>query len=275
MIITPKQAQRFVTKAKLPRRPAAARRLRALNAVEDKAPLQLKATDAQALVVGSGLVVAAEKVPVQVREDLINCLLFAQLVATQEIGDPSKVNEWYTAYFRALTMLGWAQSDSRFEEYDFREQGVEAHKAVIPVITALLGPQAAALSVVKAMLDGLQEMNENAPWLTLYEQQVRSEHSAAFQVATAEVDVDGVLQVALVAFDLKAKAKLTQILFFKYASGSTKLRFSAGKATIFEAALAQQRDSLAVRMGPYRTAYVGNVALPAPPKPRMARARSA
>jgi len=51
-------------------------------------------------------------VPVQTREDLVNCTLFAQLVATAEVGDASKVNEWYTAYFGALS-VGWAIVDAR------------------------------------------------------------------------------------------------------------------------------------------------------------------
>ena len=275
MIVTPESSTLFIAKSKLPKAPAAPRRARSVTTVADKPLLELRANEVQALVVGSGLVVAADKVPLQVREDVINCVLFAQLVATAEVSDPSLVQDWYAAYFRALTMLGWAQSDQRFESYDFSGQGVEAHKAVIPVLTALLGPQAAALTVVSAMLQGLQEMHANAPWLTLFEKQVRSEHSAAFQIATAEVDADGLLQVALVAFDLKARAKLVQLLFFKYTGTSTKLRFSAGKATIFEAALAQQRAELAARMAPYRTSYVGNVKLPPLPAPRESGVRSA
>ncbi len=277
MIVTPDSSARFILKTKLPKAPAPPRRSRSGGAVAEQPPLQLRATEAQALVVGSGLVVAADKVPVQVREDMINCVLFAQLVATAEVGDPSQVQAWYASYFRALTMLGWAQSDQRFEAYDFSGQGFEAHKAVIPVLTALLGPQATALSVVTAMMKGLQDMQDNAPWLTLFEQQVRTEHSAAFQIATAEVGADGLLQVALVAFDLKARARLTQLLFIKYTSSTTTLRFSAGRATIFEAALAQQRADLAARMVPYRAAYVGSVKLPplpALPKPPVARSRA-
>jgi hypothetical protein len=277
-IITAAATQNFIHKARLPSLPRS-RRLRS-GGVEDQPPLQLKSTEAQTLVVGSGLVIAAQKVPVATREDLINCTLFAQLVASAEVGDMSLVNEWYAAYFRALTTLGWAQSDSRFEEYDFSSDGAAAHEAVIPVLTALLGPQAAALAVVQATLDGLQSMNENSPWITLFEQQSRSEHSAHFQVATAEVDAAGLLQIALAAFDLKTRAKLVQVLFFKYNRSSTRLRYSAGKATIYEAALAGQREVLAARLAAYRAAYVGQVrlpplpALPAAPLPRS-RARVA
>lgn len=267
-IITPAASHSFVTQARLPKLPGRARTRS--GGVADTPPLELKSNEAQTLVVGSGLVVAAQNVPVATREDLVNCTLFAQLVASAEVGDITLVNEWYTAYFRALATLGWAQSDSRFEEYDFRSDGAAAHEAVIPVLTALLGPQAAALTVVKATLDGLQSMNENSPWITLFEQQSRSEHSAHFQVATAEVGADGLLQIALAAFDLKTRAKLVQVLFFKYNRSSTRLRYSAGKATIYEAALAGQREVLAARLAAYRAAYVGQVKLPPlPPLPPL------
>jgi hypothetical protein len=218
--------------------------------------------EAQTLVVGSGLIVAAEMVPVKTREDLINCTLFAQFAASGEVGDSTRAIEWYNAYFRALSTLGWAQSDSQFEDYEFSSDRAETHKAIIPVLTALLGPQAAALTVLKAALEGLQSMEENAPWITLFDQESRTERSARFQVATAHVGVEGILQIALIAFELKTKSKLTQVLFWKFASSSTKLRYSAGKATIYEAALQEQRDAIAARLAAYRSAYVGQVKFP-------------
>ncbi|NRF65782.1 hypothetical protein HLB44_02160 [Aquincola sp. S2] len=266
MIITDDTTRRFISRSRLPKVPRSADRgLR--GAIEDLPPLELKAKDAQALVVGSGLVVAAEKVPVQVREDVVNCTLFAQLVATAEVGDPTKVNEWYGAYFRALTNLGWAQSDQQFQKYRFDTSGAVAHQAVLPVVTALLGPQAAALAVLKAAFDGLKEMSENAPWITLFERYSRVEQSAHFQVATAEVGEGGLVQVALVAFDLQAHSELIQVLFFKFNKAKTLLNYSAGRATIYEAALASQREALAQRLAAYRKAYVGQVRLPPLPAP--------
>lgn len=136
------------------------------------------------------------------------------------------------------------------------------------MLTALLGPQAAALAVLKTALEGLQSMQENAPWITLFDQQSRTERSARFQVATAQVDDGGLLQTALVAFDLKARSTLTQVLFLKFASSSTTLKYSAGKATIYEAALREQREAVAARLAEYRAAYVGQVKFPPRPAPR-------
>ena len=117
-------------------------------------------------MVGSGLVVAAENVPVKTREDLINCTLFAQIAAGKNAGDPKDVSEWYDEYFKASTIIGWAQSDTQFEEYKFTSKNAEAHQAIMKVLTVLLGPQAAALVVVKTVLDALQSMNSDSPWIT-------------------------------------------------------------------------------------------------------------
>jgi hypothetical protein len=272
-IITPNLSRQFIRQAKLAPAPRRARPL------AEEPPIELKAAEAQSLVVGSGLIIAAENVPVQTREDLINCTLFAQLAAGGAVSSPQEVAEWYDAYFKTLTALGWAQSDTQFQEYKFSSVNAEAHKAVMQVITVLLGPQAVALAVVKTALDALQSMNENSPWITLFDQQSRSEKFARFQVATAQLDPNGLLQTALVGFQLKAKSRLTQVLFFKFSSSETTLKYAAGKATIYEAALADQRAEIAQRLAAYRRAYVGQVKFPPPPggarSPRAPRSRAA
>ena len=215
--------------------------------------------------------------PQQTREDLVNCTLFAQLAASAAVTDPQRIAEWYAAYFKTLTAIGWAQSDTQFEEYDFKSKTAEAHKAIIKVLTVLLGPAAAALTVVQTVLEALQSMNENSPWITLFDRQSKTGKSARFQVATAQLDPGGLLQVALVGFELAVKASLTQVLFVKYASNSTRLRYAAGKATIYEAALKDQREALAARLAAYRSAYVAQIPLPplpALPSPPAAGTRS-
>jgi hypothetical protein len=262
-LVTASRSRAFIKAARFPA-PPSRRALRARD-LTDAPPVELKATEAQSLVVGSGLIAAAAGVPVQVREDLINCTLFAQLAASGEVRDKTQIPEWYDSYFRALTALGWAQSDTQFEEYEFKSKNGQAHKAIMQVIAALMGPGAAALVVVKAALDALQSMNEDSPWITLFDSQSRVGKSARFQVATAQTDPGGVLQIALCGFTLNTRSTLMQVLFFKFNSSSTSLKYAAGKATIFEAALAGQRSAIAARLDAYRSAYVGQVKFPPPP----------
>ena len=261
-IVTPLDSLKFIETARL--KPTTAHKGVRAFAVTDTPPLELKATEAQSLVVGSGLIVAAKGVPVQARQDIINCMLFAQLAASGEVDDPSKVTDWYDAYFRALTVLGWAQSDTNFEDYEFRSMNAEAHRAILKVIAGLMGPQAAAIVVVKLAIDALQSMNENSPWITLFDNQSKVGKSARFQVAAAQIEADGQLQVALCAFNLKARSTFTQVLFFRFQTSSTRLKYAAGKATIYEAALKEQRTAVAERLAAYRAEYIGQVKFPPP-----------
>jgi hypothetical protein len=266
-IITADISRAFIRDVKL----AGVRAPRPARSMALQAPIELTSTEAQTLVVGSGLICAAENVPVETREDLVNCTLFAQLAASGAVSDPTDISRWYDAYFKTLTALGWAQSDSQFEDYEFSSKNAEAHKAIMKVLAVLLGPQAAALVVVKTAIEALQSMSENSPWITLFDRQSKTGNSARFQVATAQLDPNGLLQTALVGFNLKTKSTLTQVLFFKYSSSTTNLKYAAGKATIYEAALKGQRAAIAARLADYRSAYVGQVKFPPPPAAAPAR----
>lgn len=259
-IITRELSRQLLETTKLAEPPRRARG-RGRGPLEDKPPVELKDADAQTLIAGSGLIVAAENVPAQTREDLINCTLFAQLAASHEVPDGKKIMQWYDAYFRRLRVLGWAQSNYQFEDYRFGGQHAEAHKAIEKVIVALLGPGAAALSVIQAALGALQEMDEESPWLTLFDRQTRTERSARFQVAIAQIGAGGLLETALVAFKLVAKVQFTQVLFFKFSSNKTTLQHASGIATIHESALAQTRVDIASRLEAYRRQMVLEVEL--------------
>jgi len=271
-MITTDISRDFINAVKLVPPPG---RARGARSPQDAPPVGLRDQDAQSLVVGSGLVVAAEQVPTQIRRDLVNCTLFAQLAAGGEVSDPADTARWYTVYFRTLAALGWAQSDTHFEEYRFAGKKAEAHDAILTVLTALLGPQAAALAVVRTAIEALQSMDENSHWMTLFERQSKTGQSARFQVATAQMGQGGLLQTALVGFDLKARSTLTQVLFLKFGSSATSLKYAAGVATIYEEALAAQRELIESRLAAYRTAYIGAVRLPPPPSGALRSARSA
>jgi hypothetical protein len=62
----------------------------------------LEAANAQAAVVGSDLVRFATSVSPPWHEDLIKRSLFAQLWANAEVANPTRIFDWYDAYFGAL-----------------------------------------------------------------------------------------------------------------------------------------------------------------------------
>jgi hypothetical protein len=69
----------------------------------------------------------------------------------------------------------------------------------------------------------------------------------------------------LVGFQMKAKSTLNQVLFFKFSKSSKTVKYAAGKATIYEVALATQRATIAARLADYRSVYIGQVRFTPPP----------
>ena len=159
-----------------------------LEAVETFHPDQTKD---QSAIVGSDIVSFVKGVTEERRQDIINSSLLAQAVADMQVSDPTHIFEWYGHYFDALTKIGWIVQDKQFTEHVESSQDFEAHKVIIDLATTLLGPQAAALEVVKATLDALQKMDEDSPWLTIFRKRAERAKTAKFQVTLAEEDPQG------------------------------------------------------------------------------------
>jgi hypothetical protein len=194
------------------------------QAVEAAAQFDFDKAKDQAVIVGSDIISFVKGVTEQRRQDLVNSALLAQLVANKKVTNPSHVFSWYGAYFDALTNIGWLVQDKQFIDHIESSSSLEAHKAIISLATTLLGPQAAALQVVKATLDALQKMDESSPWITLFNRESKFAKTARFQVTLAEEAPDSQFLVTLMAFGLVAESTLTQVLMFGLSTRQARLR---------------------------------------------------
>ena len=201
-------ARRFVETAELP---PVYRRLDVGPAVD----LVLDTAKNQAAVVGSDVVSFVSGVTAERRAAIIDSSLLAQLVAKQKVGDPSRIYDWYDAYFDVLTNIGWVVQDRSFAEYHEQHANFDAHQAILVVATALMGAAPTALALVKTTLDALQSMDASSPWITIFNREGQTARTARFQISLAEQDPNGQFFVTLMAFGLEAKSTITQVLFFR------------------------------------------------------------
>ena len=248
--LTADQAQRYIYSLELPPKPS--------GPVERGGAVQFdfnKVKD-QAMIVGSDIVSFVKGVTPELREDIVNSSLLAQLVAKKQISDPTRTYDWYNVYFDVLTNIGWVVQDRGFARYSEASENFQAHEAIIQVATSLLGPNAAALAVVKATLDALRSMSANSPWITLFNRESQSANTARFQVTLAEEGDDGQLLVSLMAFGLEAKAKLTQVLFFKFQSNEASLKHYSGKVTVSPFVLSNVRELIRNKIASYASDYL-------------------
>ena len=225
-------------------------------------PVSLADKTAQALVAGSGLILAEEGVSAQVKQDITYCTLFAQFKATSVVSPSADIVAWYEAYFAALQTLGWVMTSQSFRDYSLSGTGVEVHKAILGVLAVALGPAAATLAVAKSVLDGLEQIGSDNGWLTLFHKQSVHSNLASFQIVTAVPQPNGMVGLGLVAFSLKAKDDVTQVLFFKLKKNKASLKYAGGTAAIEESVLAMVRDALKTRLQDAAKDFVSSVPIP-------------
>jgi hypothetical protein len=179
------------------------------------------------------------------------------------VADPAKdIVAWYSAYFAALQKLGWVMTSQDFRETSQTGKSVQVHKAILSVLTVALGPAAATLAVTKAVLEGLEEVGSDNGWLTLFDQQSVHSKLASFQVVTAVPQPNGMVAIALFAFSLKAKSKVTQVLFFKFKKGKATLKYAGGTAAIEETVLAAAREPLRKKLQEVAGDFIASVPIP-------------
>ena len=118
----------------------------------------------QAALVGSDIVSFVKGVTPQRHEDIVNCSLLAQLAAKKQVSDPSRIYDWYNAYFDVLRNIDWSVRDRVFATYSEASENFEAHEAITKVVgQPSLGPAATTLVVIKATPDALKSMSTDSP----------------------------------------------------------------------------------------------------------------
>jgi hypothetical protein len=220
-----------------------------------------KAKD-QAMVVGSEIVAFVQGVTPEQRTDIVNAALLAQLGAKKVMPEPARIDQlrtWYQKYFEVLTNVGFVTQQTNLQEYAFRGSGFEAHEAILEAAAPLLLGSPAALAVLQSTVKALQKMDPGNSWLTIFNSESRSANTAHFQVSTVDRDPNGDLFVAMTAFGLEAKSKITQVLFFKFHKTDTKIENHAGKATINATVLQGLRPAIAQKLLAHSTDYLSKL----------------
>jgi hypothetical protein len=217
-------------------------------------------TDAQeAVAVGSQLVEFAAGVPTDVRDAIADSVLLAQLAANKAAGQAQDVIRWYDMYVEVLQNIGWQLRDVEFRTHQVSDTNASLHKEIIPVLTALLGPHAAAASIVLSVLNGLQAMDKDSPWITVFDRASQQAHGAKLQVSYVQQGASGDPEISLLAFGIRAEQTITQVLFFKFRAQNAELKQASGKMGVSITRLNSAKDLIAQRVTPFVTDYVAEL----------------
>ena len=234
-MVTPKSAREFLNAVELP----TLRRGRLRQAGK---MIDFNAQKDQAMVVASDIVSFVRGVSSERRQDIVNASLLAQLVANKKVPDKARIIEWYNAYFEVLENIGWVIQDKSFSSFADEANGLEAHEAILMAAEGFLGATPAAIEVVISTFKALKSMDPNKSWITIFDQESKHVKTGHFQIALVEQGNNDQFLVSLMAFSLKAKSTLTQILFFKIRNDEVEMEKCSGRVTINDEVLSSVRD---------------------------------
>src|SRR5512132_1439517 len=223
------------------------------------APLQFQQGTDEAFVVGSQINVFTPSAANEIRADVTNCTLLAQLAANKKVGSSNSIYDWYNAYFDVLFNVGWTLTENNFDIYQTSNVDMEVHEAILAVAEVFLGAAPAALTVVKSVIGALAKMDESTPWITLFNHQSQKINNAAFQIAVADQSANGEVAISLMAFGIESEKTATQVLFFKFGAASAVLRKCAGKVTMNEHVLRNVRADIATKVITFTSDLVRNI----------------
>ncbi|RZJ13068.1 MAG: hypothetical protein EOP39_02030 [Rubrivivax sp.] len=206
----------------------------------------------QAVAVGAQLAEFSTAVPAGRRAVVADCLLLAQLAANKATSMNGDLKAWYDQYLGVLQKLGWLQTSLEFKATEIDDLDAGVHQAILPVLTALLGPAAAAASMVVTVLKGLQEMDKDNPWITLFDRASSHASGAKFQMGFVDADSTGAtVSVQLVALAIDANRRITQVLFFRFSSDHARLSVAKGELSVTADRLQALGPVVAERVAPF------------------------
>ena len=207
----------------------------------------------EAVVVGAQVAEFSPLVAAEQKAVVADCLLLAQLAANKATAAAPDLMAWYRSYVQVLQGIGWTVQSMEMEEKQVSDMDGGVHQAIVPVLTAMLGPAAAGVSMVVSVLKGLQEMNNDSPWITVFNR--ASQHASGAKLQIGFVDVDpndaSAISIKLLALALDAKRTVTQVLFFKLSKNDAKLKKAEGQLGITAARLLSIRDAVAGKVQPF------------------------
>lgn len=201
-----------------------------------------------AVVSGTTLIDFSAVPSLSVRAGVSQAMLFASRVATKAMTKIENADEddWLAAYTSNLAELGFSMTGSGVTKSTFKKTGLEVHKAIIPFLTIAFGG-AAIGPIILAGLENLQKMNENTPWITLFDSQTRRFEAQEMHFAAAASDaINTTIKYAVAR--LHVKTGTTSILFFKLSKADAEFESTTKSMTANNSFLALLEPELRAKL---------------------------
>ncbi|MGV8918262.1 MAG: hypothetical protein ACOH2R_10770 [Pseudomonas sp.] len=184
-------------------------------------------TPPTAVVAGGTLLSYSEGMSAQVRQDIANSTLYAELVANKKYSQQSQVEDWYSLYNRVLTKVGWRTLQWSFGQYKATQRSFSMDEVGLKIIASAVGalalPGPARLAMIQLATEAVTALKAREEPLRLFEKDTKMHRGGSFRFGTANESADGTVTIALGAVNFKTQSDVTDVLFTKWNSASVEI----------------------------------------------------
>jgi len=206
------------------------------------------------IVTGSNLIQFPADASPELKSSVALSLLAAQRVATN---DPVVLSpaQWLDRHNTVLQNLNWRMEAGGVVKSHFDSVDVAVHQAIIPFLTAAFTGGVAAGALILTALKQLQEIDKDAPWITLFDRQSRRFDVTEYQFSVVQV-VGDTVHLKLAAARLDATFGKTQVLFFKLKTQSAEFEQASQTYSSEAALLTEMNADLKTKLMKFTKSYI-------------------
>lgn len=197
------------------------------------------------VVSGNTLIDYSAASATEIRSAVSLAMLFAGRTARAAMRPGDDEDDWFAAYTTHLSKLGFSVSQSSVQTSRFKKKGLFVHKAIIPFLTLALGGGVGP--VILAALDNLRSMEEDKPWITLFDRESRQFTGRELHFAAVSSDALNT-SIRHVVARLAFASDETNVLFFKITEANAEFESATTTMTANNSLLAVLEAPLRARM---------------------------
>lgn len=195
--------------------------------------LPVKAGEEQSFFNEKSLVSFASSVTGQLRSDVLQTILLAQMAANKQFPGQEKLFDWYNVFLSVLAKIGWIVENLNEQNYDSAKSEFELDNVIIDILSTAFGKN--YILIIKKTLEAIKNMNDEDKKIKAFEKNTRSVSQRGFQIALANEEA-GVVAIQIATFMLDTSLDVRRILFFKTEKEDAGLQYIIKRATLNSAA---------------------------------------
>jgi len=203
------------------------------------------------------LVSVSDRVPAQLRQDVLNSTLLAQLAANHDYDREKETQAWYGRYREVLENVGWVIQNFSFTHQKLSGQTVRLDKTALAIVAAAASGN--ELEILAATIEALGHLPKDDGAVKLFENNGSKNDNGNFQLSTATLDRNGNVQMSLGAFYFEASHHEGRFLFFSWNVDDLKLYAGAQNVVLDEQIYSTVRKAIVKKLGDKAKTFVSRV----------------